>query len=66
MAESFIYRGVSEYIHSDKGPEFTANVVRKWLDRMGVKTLFIVPGSPLENGYIESFNRKLREVAEGV
>jgi len=48
-------------IDSDNGAEFTAKIVRKWLSRMGVKTLFIEPGSPWENGYIESFNGKLRD-----
>ena len=61
LAELFVYRGVPEYIRSDNGPEFTANVVREWLGRMGVKTLFIELGSPWENGYIESFNGKLRD-----
>ncbi|MBU2535783.1 MAG: integrase core domain-containing protein, partial [Chloroflexi bacterium] len=42
-------------------PEFTAKAVRKWLNRVGVKTLFIEPGSPWENGYVESFNSKLRD-----
>ena len=46
---------------SDNGTEFTAKEVRKWLSRLGVKTLFIEPGSPWENGYIESFNGKLRD-----
>ena len=57
----FVFRGVPEHIRSDNGPEFTAKVVRKWLNRMGVKTLFIEPGSPWENGYIESFNGKMRD-----
>ena len=57
----FIFRGIPEYIRSDNGPEFTAKAVRKWLNRLGVKTLFIEPGSPCENGYIESFNGKLRD-----
>jgi transposase InsO family protein len=57
----FIIRGIPEYIRSDNGPEFTARAVRKWLARLGVKTLFIEPGSPWENGYIESFNGKLRD-----
>lgn len=43
------------------GAEFTANVVREWLGRIGVKTLYIEPGSPWENGYNESFNGKLRD-----
>jgi putative transposase len=57
----FIFRGIPEHIRSDNGPEFTAKAVRKWLERLGVKTLFIEPGSPWENGYIESFNGKLRD-----
>jgi transposase InsO family protein len=54
-------RGVPEHIRSDNGPEFTAAVVREWLGRVGVTTLFIEPGSPWENGYVESFNGTLRE-----
>jgi len=49
------------YLRSDNGSEFTAKLVRGWLDRLQVKTLFIDPGSPWENGYIESFNGKLRD-----
>ena len=45
----------------DNGPEFVARNVRQWLDRISVKTLFIEPGSPWENGYCESFNSKLRD-----
>ena len=61
LFELFIFRGIPEHIRSDNGPEFTAKEVRKWLARLGVKTLFIEPGSPWENGYIESFNGKLRD-----
>ncbi len=50
-----------EYIRSDNGPEFTAKAVREWLGRIGVRTLFIEPGSPWENGYVESFIGKLRD-----
>jgi putative transposase len=57
----FIFRGIPKYIRSDSGPEFTAKAIRKWLNQLGVKTLFIEPGSPWENGYIESFNGKLRD-----
>jgi transposase InsO family protein len=57
----FILRGVPEHIRSDNGSEFTANAVRKWLTKLGVKTLFIEPASPWENGYIESFNGKMRD-----
>ena len=56
-----IFRGIPEHIGSDNGPEFTAREVRKWLHNLGVKALFIEPGSPWENGYIESFNGRLRE-----
>ena len=61
LFELFIFRAIPAYIRSDNGPEFTAKAIRNWLSRMGVKTLFIEPGSPWENGYIESFNGKLRD-----
>jgi len=61
LADLFIEHGVPEHIRSDNGPEFTAKAVRNWLARIGVKTLFIEPGSPWENGYNESFNGKLRD-----
>ena len=61
LFQLFIIRGIPEHIRSDNGPEFTAKAIRKWLTRLGVKTLFIEPGSPWENGYIESFNGKLRD-----
>ena len=57
----FVSRGIPEHIRSDNGPEFTARAIRSWLNRFGVKTLFIERGSPWENGYIESFNGKLRD-----
>jgi putative transposase len=61
LYDLFLLRGVPEHIRSDNGPEFTSKAVRNWLTRLGVKTLFIEPGSPWENGYIESFNGKLRD-----
>jgi transposase InsO family protein len=61
LAWLFATRGVPEHIRSDNGPEFTAHAVRDWLKRIGVRTLFIEPGSPWENGYVESFNGKLRD-----
>jgi len=57
----FLSRGVPEHIRSDNGPEFVAKALVGWLDRLGVRTLFIEPGSPWENGYIESFNGKFRD-----
>ena len=61
LAGLMLVRGVPEHIRSDNGPEFTAQAVRDWLPKVGVKTLFISPGSPWENGYTESFNGKLRD-----
>ena len=61
LAELFLERGIPEHIRSDNGPEFTARAIRQWLKDLGVKTLYIEPGSPWENGYIESFNGKLRD-----
>jgi len=61
LAELFLAHGLPEYIRSDNGPEFTAKNVRRWLEKLGAKTLFIEPGSPWENGYIESFNGKMRD-----
>jgi transposase InsO family protein len=57
----FVHRRSPAYIRSDNRPEFTAKAVREWLSRVSVQTLFIEPGSPWENGYIESFNGKLRD-----
>ncbi len=61
LGELFVREGVPEHIRSDNGSEFTADAVRNWLKRLGVRTLYIEPGSPWENGYIESFNGKLRD-----
>ena len=54
-------RGMPGYIRSDNGPEFVAKAVRTWLESVGTSTLFVEPGSPWENGYIESFNSRLRD-----
>ena len=54
-------RGAPKSIRCDNGPEFIATALRDWLGRVGVKTLYIEPGSPWENGYCESFNSKLRD-----
>jgi putative transposase len=61
LTELFVKHGPPEHIRSDNGPEFTAKVVRQWLKRVVVQTLFIEPGSLWENGYNESFNGKLRD-----
>ena len=62
LYELFIRRGIPEHIRSsDNSPEFTAKAVRKWLVNLGIKTLYIEPGSPWENGYVESFIGKFRD-----
>ena len=61
LGELFVHRGIPAHLRSDNGAEFTAVAVRDWLSRLGVGTLFIEPGSPWENGYVESFNGKLRD-----
>lgn len=61
LTELFIQHGPPEHIRSDNGPEFCSTAVKDWLKRLNVKTLFIEPGSPWENGYVESFNGKLRD-----
>ena len=57
----FAVRGVPKFIRSDNGPEFVAKELCKWLNQADVETLFIAPGSPWENGYVESFNGKFRD-----
>ena len=61
LTRLFAEHGPPDYLRSDNGPKMTAKVVRDWLRDLGVKTLFIEPGSPWENGYNESFNGTLRE-----
>src|ERR671912_417573 len=61
LSELFIVRGVPEHIRSDNGPEFVAKAVQKWITAVGAKTAYIAPGSPWENGFIESFNARLRD-----
>lgn len=61
LTDLFVRRGTPTNIRSDNGSEFTARIVREWLEAVGVNTLFITPGSPWENGYNESFNGKLRD-----
>ena len=61
LAELMLTRGVPGHIRSDNGLEFTAKAVREWLGHVGAQTLTIELGSPWENGYIESFNGKLRD-----
>jgi putative transposase len=61
LSDLFILRGVPGHIRSDNGPEFVAKSVQAWIAAVGAKTAYIAPGSPWENGYIESFNARLRD-----
>ena len=57
----FAVPGAPHHIRSDNGPEFVAKELCKWPTQANVETLFIVPGNPWKNGYVESFNGKLRD-----
>lgn len=61
LANLFLKRGVPKHIRSDNGTEFIASGVRGWFEKLDLKPLYITPGSPWENGYVESFNGKLRD-----
>ncbi len=61
LTDLFILRGPPAYVRSDNGPEFVAKAVRDWITAVGAKTAFIEPGSPWENGYVESFNARFRD-----
>ncbi len=61
LSDRFLLRGVPGHIRSDNGPEFVAKVVRRWISAVGARTAFIRPGSPWENGFIESFHARLRD-----
>ena len=61
LSDLFILRGVPGHIRSDNGPEFIAKAVQDWIGAVGAKTAYIAPGSPWENGFVESFNARLRD-----
>jgi putative transposase len=61
LAELCLEQGVPGHVRSDQGPEFIAIAVREWIAAVGAKTAFIEKASPWENGYVESFNGKLRD-----
>jgi transposase InsO family protein len=61
LADLFILRGVPGHIRSDNGPEFVAKALQQWIAAVGANTAYIEPGSPWENGFVESFNARLRD-----
>ena len=60
LSDLFILHGIPGHIRSDNGPKFIVSAMRGWIAAVGAKTAYIAPGSPWENGYIESFNARLR------
>lgn len=65
LTDLFVRRGVPGYLRSDNASEFAATAVREWPAKVGVRTLYIEPGSLWENGYVESFNGRLRDELRG-
>ncbi len=61
LTDLFILRGVPAFVRSDNSPELVAEIVRDWINAVGAKTAYIVPGPPWENGYCESFNARFRD-----
>jgi transposase InsO family protein len=61
LSDLFILRGVPGHVRSDNGPEFVAKAVQAWITAVGARTAYIAPGSPWENGFVESFNARLRD-----
>jgi putative transposase len=61
LSDLFILRGVPGHIRSDNGPEFVAKAVQAWITAVGARTAYIQRGSPWENGFVESFNARLRD-----
>ncbi len=61
LSDLFILRGVPGHVRSDDGPEFVAKAVRAWIAAVGARTAYIAPGSPWENGFVESFDARLRD-----
>ena len=60
LKEAIASNGAPEYIRSDNGPEFIARAIQDWLSENQIKTIYIDPGCPWQNGYAESFNSRLR------
>ena len=61
LSDLFVLRGVPGHVRSDNGPEFVAKSVQAWVTAVGARTAYIAPGSPWENGYVESLNARLRD-----
>lgn len=60
LTHLIILRGLPAHVRSDNGPKFVVQAVRDWIAAVGAKTAYIEPGSPWDNGYVESFNARFR------
>jgi len=60
LSELMLIRGAPKHTRSANGPESIAETIQKFLEQTGVQTLYIEPGSPWQNAYVESFNSRLR------
>ena len=61
LVDLFSERGAPMYLRSDNGPEFIEKTLKRWLAQNGTDTIHIEPGKPWQNGFIESFNSKVRD-----
>ena len=61
VARAMEEHGVPNHLRSDNGPEFIAHAIEDWFKDMDIKPLYIKPGSPWEQAYIESFHDKFRD-----
>lgn len=61
MGKAIAEHGAPAFLRSDNGPEFIAKAVQHWLAEHRIKTLYIEPGSPWQNGFVESFHGRFRD-----
>jgi transposase InsO family protein len=61
LQKAVAQHGAPEYLRSDNGPEFIAKLVQRWLKTNRIKTIYIEPGSPWQNGFVESFHGRFRD-----
>jgi transposase InsO family protein len=61
LHKAIVQHGAPEHLRSDNGSEFIAKIVQRWLKDNGIKTIYIEPGSPWQNGFVESFHGRFRD-----
>jgi transposase InsO family protein len=60
------WRGKPRMIVSDNGTEFTSNAILRWGKEHQIEWHYIAPGKPMQNGYIESFNGRMRRILRSI